>query len=72
MYGNGNPLVQCKCVQDKMKFRKSEIIGARFEQSNLAKVRNVTSTFELTKSIIYKSHLYKTKSCKFELLEAYV
>ena len=25
-YGNGNQLVQCKCVQDKMKFRMGEII----------------------------------------------
>ena len=26
IYGNGSQLVQCKCVQDKMKFRMGEII----------------------------------------------
>ena len=53
-------------------FGRVRLLGARFEQSNLAKISNVSSTFELTKSIKYKSHLYRTKSCKFELLEASV
>ena len=28
---------ECKCAQDEVEYRKGEIIGARFEQSDLIK-----------------------------------
>ena len=38
---------ECKCAQDKVEFWEGEIV----EQSNLAKVSNVSSAFEVVESI---------------------
>ena len=57
-----------------MKFRMGETIGDKVSAIQLSKVRNVCSTLEIIESIrnYHKLHLYKTKSCKFDLLTASV
>ena len=69
IYGNGNQLVQCKCVQDKMKFRTGENIRGETWEIQLVNFSNVFQSSN-QQNLSYKSHLYKVKSHKFELLEA--
>ena len=56
-----------------MKFRKGEIIEGKIRAIQLSQNQQRIFNFQNNKIYyIYKSHLYKTKSCKFELLEASV
>ena len=56
IYGNGNQLVQCKCVQDKMKFRMGENTRGEFWEIQIHKLQRLSSkifkTFYKSKTII--------------------